>query len=50
MKIAPPSLVVRPPLMVRLLKIVGAAAGFTQLIPAGTQIKVGATTYTLERA
>lgn len=31
-------------------RFVGASAGFTRLIPAGTQIKVGATTYTLERA
>lgn len=31
-------------------RFVGASAGFTRLIPAGTQIKIGATTYTLERA
>lgn len=30
-------------------RFVGASAGFTQLIPAGTQIKIGSTTYTLER-
>lgn len=31
-------------------RFIGASAGFTRLIPAGTQIKIGATTYTLERA
>lgn len=31
-------------------RFVGASSGFTRLIPAGTQIKIGATTYTLERA
>lgn len=31
-------------------RFVGASAGFTRLIPAGTQIKIGSTTYTLERA
>lgn len=31
-------------------RFIGASAGFTRLIPAGTQIKVGSTTYTLERA
>ena len=31
-------------------RFIGASAGFSRLIPAGTQIKIGATTYTLERA
>lgn len=30
-------------------RFVGASAGFNRLIPAGTQIKIGSTTYTLER-
>ena len=30
-------------------RVVGAAAGFTVLIPAGTKIRIGADTYTLER-
>lgn len=31
-------------------RFVGASAGFSRLIHAGTQIKIGSTTYTLERA
>jgi hypothetical protein len=31
-------------------RFIGASAGFTRLIPAGTVIKMGSTTYTLERA
>jgi len=31
-------------------RFVGASAGFTSLIPAGTTLRIGATTYTLERA
>ena len=31
-------------------RFIGASAGFSRLIPAGTQIKIGVTTYTLERA
>ena len=30
-------------------RVIGAAAGFTVLIPAGTKIRIGADTYTLER-
>lgn len=30
-------------------RVIGAASGFNFLLPAGTKIKIGATTYTLER-
>ena len=30
-------------------RVIGAAAGFNFLMPAGSKIKIGATTYTLER-